>query len=126
MRGLLIREEELFSVEVRRGGVFGGIGTDLTLQEALGLGTRVTRRTLARTFRVRKIGRRRQVGGIGEDFAEPDLTGFRRFEIRGGRRKETPLQFIQLAPKALGTRGERRAIQQARKQSVQLNEILTM
>lgn len=121
-----IREVETFSVEVKRRGEFGAIRTDLTLSQALRLGKRRTKKTLARTFRISRTGRKKQVGGIDEEFEEVDLTGFRQFRQVKGRRRETPFTFIQTAPTALGTRSERIAIQKARRQSAQLNKLIGM
>lgn len=120
-----IKEVELFTVEIKERGIFRPLGGDLTLSGALGLGARRTRQTLARTFRVIPTGKRKKIK-IDEDFGEPDLTGFRRFKIRRGKRIATPFTFIQEKELALGSRSERRLLQQSRQQSLKLNEILNM
>ena len=120
-----IKEVELFTLEIREGGEFKSLGGDLTLSGALGLGARTTRKTLARTFRIRRTGRKKTIRE-DEDFGEPDLTGFRRFKTKGGRKIDTPLTFIQEKQFALGSKSERRLLQQSKQKSLKLNEILNM
>jgi len=110
------KEELLFAEEfialVRRRGKFVPVGKGTRL-EALALGAGVARQTLAATFRVKPTGRR--IRAPRRRAPPTDLSGFRESVIRKGRKIPTPGQFIQRRGARLGTVGERRAIQRARR-----------
>lgn len=114
--GERIKEVELFTLEIRREGIFRPLGGDLTLRGALGLGARRTRKTLARTFKITPTGKRRKVR-VDDDFAEPDLSVFREFKIVKGRRVRTPGTFIQFARESLADPGEVAEIQRFRREA---------
>jgi len=109
-----LRQVETFGVFVRRKGKFAPIGTELTLSQAMRLGEERVSTTLARTFKVRPTGKKRDIFAIDE-IGEPDPSVFREFKVRRGERIPTPRQFIERSRYALSSPSEVAEIQRARK-----------
>ena len=124
--GIKKKEVELYSVEVKRKGKFKKVRGDLTYGEALTLGTGITKETLARTFKVRRTGKK-EILGLNEDMTTPDLEIFREYKIQRGAKRQLPRgTFIQKREFGLATIGEKREIQKARKEAMQLNKLINM
>ncbi len=120
-----IKQEDEFEVLLKRYGKFREIGTGLTKSKALRMGEEQTRKTLARTFKIRKTGKKRDVfQDLNLGLTEPQE--FREFKIKRGKKIATPKTFIQRTPALLQTREEKRAIQQARKNAKELNKIINI
>lgn len=95
---------------LRRGGEFFKIGSGLPQGKALKLGEGEAKRTLAATFKLVPKGFTQQKDidfRVGEEF--------RNFQIRQGKRVETPLQFIQKSEFRLSSQTERSEISKFRK-----------
>ena len=121
----LLKEVGTYSVQVRRGGEFRGIGTDLTLGQAIRLGKRRTKSTLARTFKIIKTGRKKKVKADEIGFSEVDKKMFRGYKINKGKKIDLGSKiFIQKAPFALGSKGETKELQKFRREQKQLNKLI--
>jgi len=105
-----------YSVQVKRGGKFRPLGSDYVLNKALKIGAKYTRQTLGRTFRIRKTGKTKRVSNIN-NFGEPNPIIFRNYKIRRGRKISQPFTFIQKTQYSIGTRGEKKAIKEAKRLS---------
>lgn len=115
-----IKQIETYGLFVRRRGQFKSAGMDLSLGEAKRLGVDITERTLARTFKIRKTGKK-EIFATDIDF-EPQELKFRAFEVKSGKKIRTPGQFIQRQPFSLSSVGEKEEIARAR----QLNRIMNI
>lgn len=77
------------------------------------LGTEETLNDLARTFRITKTGT--SIDTTEDILFAPSPRQFREFKVRGGKRVETPNQFIQRTAANLQSSSEKFQIQEARR-----------
>jgi hypothetical protein len=115
-----LKQIQLYTLQLKRRGKFKSVKTDLSRGEALALGSDLTRKELARTFKVVKTGKAREEFGIQENFF-PDENVFRQFKIRKGKAIQTPDEFIQRTKFNLQTIQEKSAIKEARRLSKLIN-----
>ena len=109
------RRERGFRVFGKRRGVFRELARGpVTRREALAIGTRFGTETLGRTFKIVGTSARVQQR-IRTSLSQRDLSQFRRFRIRRGRKAFEEGLFIQRRGFTLGTKGERAEILKARR-----------
>ena len=108
------KEEETYSVLIKRRGKFKSIYTDLTIGEARKRLSKRLLRTLARTGKIIKTGRRKEVFGMDEDFKLQERI-FRPYKIRKGKKIFTPEEYIQRTSANLQTIQEKSELKEARR-----------
>ena len=103
--------KQAFKVEVKRGGEFKTISSNLPKGKALRIGVSETKRTLGATFRITPLG---ATAEADTPFV-PSTDEFRSYKIKQGKKIETPGTFIQERKFRLSSGSERREIQTARR-----------
>jgi 8-oxo-dGTP pyrophosphatase MutT (NUDIX family) len=113
-----IKKVKSYALQLKRRGKFRTIRSDLTRGQALKLGSDVTLRNLARTFKVVPTGTTKEVFGIEEQQFFPEDRLFRQYQVKKGRRIQRADIFIQRQKALLQTTEEKRAIQQAKRSNI--------
>jgi len=103
-----------YKVLIKRFGMWQEVGSGLTKTEAMRLGRDKIKGGLGATFKIVKDKKTKLVSGLPEMELELGKE-FRTYKIKKGKKIQLKDTFIQIKPMRLGTRGERKEIQQARK-----------
>lgn len=108
-----IKTEKTYNVFLKRRGKFNPIATDLILNQALNLGSRRTRRSLQKTFRIAPTGKTKDI--FESDIPYSDINFFREYRIQRKKKIATPLTFIKKQRAVWSTPEEKYLLSQARK-----------
>jgi hypothetical protein len=121
-----LRQVDVYALQLRRRGKFRTIRTGLSRGEALAIGSDITLKDLARTFKIAKTGRTKEIFGLDEREFFPEERLFRQYQIKGGRQIQKPDIFIQRTRALLQTRQEKAQIAEARRRTKQLNSLMNI
>lgn len=105
------KKRKLYQILLKRRGKYKAVGTPLPYGRALQKGVKITKESIAATFKLKPTQRYSDVSDI--QFRVPPE--FRTYQVRGGRQIPLDLTFIQRRGTRLGTRPEVISLQSSRK-----------
>jgi hypothetical protein len=112
----IFQKKETYTVFLRKKGKFKPIAKDLTKSEALKYGTRATLKDIARTFKIRKTGKTKDVYGIEQlNGYKPKEKIFRTYKVRKGKKIPLMDTYIQKTTANLKSRQEKQQLAEARR-----------